>query len=72
MQMVATRSKSHVLPQETALALRTSLLVVQFSYDQKANSLNVRAIVNMVIAEHGERNFHRKTRVIVLKNEFTL
>jgi hypothetical protein len=61
MQMVPPHSKSQRLPEEAALALRTHTRVVQSSYGEKANSLNVRDMVNRTVVERGEETYHRKT-----------
>jgi hypothetical protein len=58
--MVATHSKSHGFPQEAALALRTYILAMQSSHDRKSKIMNMRDLVNRMVAEHGGGNFHRK------------
>jgi hypothetical protein len=70
--MVASLSKNHGFSQETALALRTCALAVQFSYDRKGKSLNVRGLMNKGVAKHCERNFHWKTLVSFWTKESNL
>jgi hypothetical protein len=57
-QIIASLSKSLGFPQEAALALRTYALALQYSYDRKAKSMNVRDLVNRAVTKYGEWNYH--------------